>query len=65
LTPNKWFRADYADGLRSYLRRKCRVALIVDFGHSKTLFPEADTFPAAIVLEPTASLVPETNPFNS
>jgi hypothetical protein len=54
LTPNKWFRAAYAQELRSYLRRRCRVDLVVDFGHSRTMFPDADAFPALITLRPVA-----------
>ncbi|MGB9408102.1 MAG: UvrD-helicase domain-containing protein, partial [Terracidiphilus sp.] len=52
LTPNKWFRAGYAEKLRIFLREHTRVHLLIDFGHSHNLFPEQDTFPAAIVLEP-------------
>jgi hypothetical protein len=51
LTPNKWFRAAYATKLRTLLRDWCRVSSIVDFGHSRNLFLDADTFPAAVVLE--------------
>ena len=49
LTPNKWFRAAYAEGLRALLRDRARISLLVDFGHSRNLFPAADTFPAAVV----------------
>lgn len=54
LTPNKWFRAAYAEALRSFVRQRCRIALVVDFGHSRTLFPDADTFPALVALRPVA-----------
>ena len=57
LTPNKWFRATYAERLRDVLRQNCRVQLLVDFGHSRTLFPDADTFPAAVVLQPVGYAV--------
>jgi len=53
LTPNKWFRTEYAAPLRLHLRQHSRIHLIIDFGHSKTLFPSADTFPAAVVIEPS------------
>jgi len=59
VTPNKWFRATYAEALRSFLRERCRIDLLVDFGHSKDLFPDADTFPAAVVLQPVVSAVPD------
>jgi hypothetical protein len=50
LTPNKWFRAGYAEALRRLLRERCRIELLIDFGHSRTLFPDADTFPALVTL---------------
>lgn len=52
LTPNKWFRANYASGIRTHLTRRSRVDLIIDFGHAHSLFPDADTFPAAVVFSP-------------
>jgi hypothetical protein len=54
LTPNKWFWTDYAEQLRVWLRDRTRTCLLVDFGHAKKLFIGADTFPAAVVLEPTS-----------
>lgn len=63
LTPNKWFRADYGDLLRRTLRDRTQARLIIDFGHTRTLFPAADTFPAAVVLMPTDSRVPDTVTF--
>lgn len=62
LTPNKWFRASYGERLRQVLRDGSRVHLLVDFGHSRNLFPDADTFPAAVVLEPTTSRASDTEP---
>ena len=59
LTPNKWFRATYAEGLRELLRDRARISLLVDFGHSRNLFPAADTFPAAVVFEPMPARVPD------
>lgn len=60
LTPNKWFRASYAEKLRKILREMCRLHLLIDFGHSRNLFPDADTFPAAVIFEPTSSPVADT-----
>lgn len=57
LTPNKWFRATYAEKLRTFLRQRCRVDLLIDFGHSRTLFPDADTFPAAVAFQPVTETV--------
>ncbi len=52
VTPNKWFTADYATSLREFLRDRVRISSLVDFGHSHELFPDADTFPALVVLQP-------------
>jgi hypothetical protein len=60
LTPNKWFRAGYAENLRKVLRERCRIDLLIDFGHSRDLFPDADTFPAAVVFQPVSSRLPDT-----
>jgi hypothetical protein len=51
LTPNKWLQASYGSGLRDEVLRVARPVLLVDFGHSRNLFPDADTFPAAFVFE--------------
>jgi len=50
LTPNKWFRAAYGEELRVYIRSCARLYLIIDFGHAKRLFGDADTFPACLIL---------------
>jgi hypothetical protein len=62
LTPNKWFRASYAGGLRTFLRQRSRMDLLIDFGHSRTLFPDADTFPAAVTFRPVVSPVTDREP---
>jgi len=49
LTPNKWLRNKYGANLRSVLSKTQRLELIVDFGHSRDLFPGADTFPALCI----------------
>lgn len=60
LTPNKWFRSAYAEPLRTFVRQRCRVTFVVDFGHSRTLFPGADTFPALVALRPVSCPVPDS-----
>lgn len=60
LTPNKWFRASYAENLRTILRERCRIELLIDFGHSRNLFPDADTFPAAVAFQMVGSPVPDS-----
>lgn len=51
LTPNKWFRAAYGRPLRALVSSGSTVKLLVDFGHTRTLFPGEDTFPAIIVTQ--------------
>lgn len=63
LTPNKWLKASYAEELRSYLRKRVQVELLIDFGHSHTLFPDADAFPAAIVARPVPTVVADGQRF--
>ena len=60
LTPNKWFRAAYAENLRRILRERCRMELVIDFGHSRNLFPDADTFPAAVAFQVVGSPVSDS-----
>lgn len=60
LTPNKWFRSAYAEPLRVLVRQRCQVTFIVDFGHSRTLFPGADTFPALVALRLVLNPVPDS-----
>jgi len=63
LTPNKWFRSNYAVNLREVVRQACLVVFLVDFGHSRNLFPEADTFPAAVILKPVRQRVDDETTF--
>ena len=65
LTPNKWLRADYGQPLRRLLRERAAVKLLVDFGHSKTLFPGADTFPAAVSLSTVSARVDDEREFEA
>lgn len=53
LTPNKWLRSGYGASLRNLIRDQSKLDLIIDFGHSTTLFPDANTFPAAFVYGPS------------
>lgn len=62
LTPNKWFRASYAENLRRVLRQQCQIDLVIDFGHSRTIFDQVDTFPAVVVMHPVASAVADNIP---
>ena len=47
--PNKFFKADYGEPLRAFLANKTWIESVVDFGHNRDLFPDADVFPCVLV----------------
>lgn len=47
---NKWLKAGYAEPLRRHLAASAWVEAVVDLGHAKTVFPDADVFPSIVVL---------------
>jgi SAM-dependent methyltransferase len=47
---NKWLKAGYAEPLRSLLAGEAWLETLVDLGHAKQIFPEADVFPSIVVL---------------
>jgi hypothetical protein len=61
IVTNKWMKAGYAEPLRRFFRDKAWVRSVVDFGHAKQIFEEADVFPCIIVAEkPTSDEKPKT-----
>lgn len=48
---NKWLKAGYAEPLRRHLAETAWVETLVDLGHARQVFPEADVFPSIVVLE--------------
>jgi hypothetical protein len=61
IVTNKWMKAGYAEPLRRFFRDKAWVRSVVDFGHAKQIFEEADVFPCIIVAEkPTSEEKPKT-----
>ncbi len=48
---NKWLKAGYAEPLRRLLAKEAWLETLVDLGHAKAIFPEADVFPSIVVLE--------------
>ena len=53
---NKWMKAGYGEPLRRYFGEKTWVEQVVDFGHAKQFFKDADVFPSfLIVRRPTGS----------
>ena len=60
IVTNKWMKAGYGEPLRRFFQQKAWVRSVVDFGHAKQIFEEADVFPSIIVLEKPTSAPPPT-----
>lgn len=57
---NKWLRTGYAENLRRMFAEDVWIEFLVDFGHAKHLFPDADVHPCVIsVRKPNGDAVPE------
>lgn len=57
---NKWLRTGYAEKLRRMFAEDVWIEFLVDFGHAKHLFPDADVHPCVIsVRKPNQDAVPE------
>jgi SAM-dependent methyltransferase len=54
IVTNKWMKAGYGEPLRRFFSEKAWVRSVVDFGHAKQIFVEADVFPSIIVVEKPA-----------
>ena len=46
---NKWMKASYGEPLRRHFAEQAWVESVVDFGHAKQIFEDADVFPCIIV----------------
>jgi hypothetical protein len=58
---NKWMKAGYGEPLRKFFAEKGWVESVVDFGHAKQIFKDADVFPSIIVVRrPDKGIVPDT-----
>ena len=56
IVTNKWMKAGYGEPLRRFFSEKAWVRSVVNFGHAKQIFVEADVFPGIVVIEkPTGS----------
>lgn len=51
IVTNKWMKAGYGEPLRRFFRDQAWVRSVVDFGHAKQIFEEADVFPCIVVAE--------------
>ena len=57
---NKWLKAGYGEPLRRFFAENAWVESVVDFGHAKQIFEDADVFPSIIVArKPTDEPGPE------
>jgi hypothetical protein len=46
---NKWMKANYGEPLRRFFADHAWMESVVDFGHAKQIFEDADVFPSIIV----------------
>jgi hypothetical protein len=61
IVTNKWMKAGYGEPLRRFLNEQAWVESVVDFGHAKQIFQDADVFPSIIVArKPTEAPKPST-----
>lgn len=61
IVTNKWMKAGYGEPLRRFFSEKSWIKSVVDFGHAKQIFEDADVFPCIIVAEkPTSDTKPKT-----
>ncbi|MBR9804230.1 N-6 DNA methylase, partial [bacterium] len=49
IVTNKWMRAGYGKPLRKFFNEQAWIESVVDFGHAKQIFEQADVFPSIIV----------------
>ncbi len=49
IVTNKWMKAGYGEPLRRFFSEHAWVESVVDFGHAKQIFIDADVFPSIIV----------------
>jgi hypothetical protein len=61
IVTNKWMKAGYGEPLRRLFSEDAWVESVVDFGHAKQIFEDADVFPSIIVArKPTKAAKPKT-----
>ncbi len=59
IVTNKWMKAGYGEPLRRFFSEKAWVRAVVDFGHAKQIFEEADVFPSIIVVQKPVANAPK------
>ncbi len=61
MVTNKWMKAGYGEPLRRFFGEQAWVESVVDFGHAKQIFEDADVFPSILaVRKPTEEAPPAT-----
>ncbi|MGE5191833.1 MAG: Eco57I restriction-modification methylase domain-containing protein [Deltaproteobacteria bacterium] len=61
IVTNKWMKSGYGEPLRRLFSEEAWVESVVDFGHAKQIFEDADVFPSIIVArKPTGAPKPTT-----
>jgi methylase of polypeptide subunit release factors len=61
IVTNKWMKAGYGEPLRRFFGEAAWVESVVNFGHAKQIFEDADVFPSILVArKPTADAPPAT-----
>jgi hypothetical protein len=59
IVTNKWMKAGYGEPLRRFFGESAWVESLVNFGHAKQIFVDADVFPSILVArKPTDGLAP-------
>jgi len=61
IVTNKWMKSGYGEPLRRFFGEQAWIESVVDFGHAKQIFEDADVFPSIIVArKPTKAPKPTT-----
>jgi TaqI-like C-terminal specificity domain/Eco57I restriction-modification methylase len=61
IVTNKWMKAGYGEALRRFFGESAWVESVINFGHAKQIFEDADVFPSILVArKPTAGPPPAT-----
>jgi Eco57I restriction-modification methylase len=58
ISSNKWLKAGYGENLRRFLANRAWVESVVDFGHAKQIFQDADVFPSILLVRKPDEEVP-------
>jgi hypothetical protein len=62
IVTNKWMKAAYGEPLRRFFSSKAWLESVVDFGHAKQIFEDADVFPSIIIArKPDQGATPRTS----